>query len=59
MTYDAFGNMVEQDVYTASTGETTVTKFVWSGGNVYADLTAATRCKCGGCTTAWIRWWRG
>ena len=41
MTYDVFGQMIEEDVYAASTDETTVTKFAWSGGNVYADLSSS------------------
>jgi RHS repeat-associated protein len=36
--YDAFENLVEQDVFVASTNTTTVTKFAYNGQDVWADL---------------------
>jgi RHS repeat-associated protein len=37
--YDAFGNLVEQDVYAASNQQTAVTKFAYdAAGNIWADL---------------------
>src|SRR5262249_10935576 len=36
--YDALGNRIEVDTYTAASGTTTVQKFAHDGTNVYADL---------------------
>jgi RHS repeat-associated protein len=36
--YDAFGNRIEKDVWTQSSGTTTVTRFAYDGQNVWADL---------------------
>jgi RHS repeat-associated protein len=37
-TYDALGDRIEKDVWTSSSGTTTVTRFAYDGGNVFADL---------------------
>jgi RHS repeat-associated protein len=36
--YDVFGNRVEEDVFTQSTGQTVVSRFAFSGSNIWADL---------------------
>ena len=39
LSYDVFGQLVEEDVYEAGTNQTTVSKYAWDGqGNVWADL---------------------
>jgi RHS repeat-associated protein len=39
---DAFGNQVEQDVYTSSTNQTVTTKYAFdASGNIWADLNAS------------------
>jgi len=37
-TYDVFGNRIESDVWTQSSGTTTVTRFGYDGDQVWADL---------------------
>jgi RHS repeat-associated protein len=37
-TYDALGDRIEKDVWTSSSGTTTVTRFAYDGSNVLADL---------------------
>jgi RHS repeat-associated protein len=37
-TYDAFGNLVEEDVWTQQSGSTTVTRYGSDGSNTWADL---------------------
>jgi RHS repeat-associated protein len=39
--YDALGNRIEEDVWTQSSGSTTVTRFAYDGQNVWADLTSS------------------
>ena len=42
LSYDVFGQLVEEDVYEASTNQTTVSKYAWDGqGNVWADLNSS------------------
>jgi RHS repeat-associated protein len=36
--YDAFGNRLEKDVWTQSSGTTTVSRFAYDGKNVWADF---------------------
>jgi RHS repeat-associated protein len=37
-TYDAFGNLIEEDAWTQQSGSTTVTRFGTDGSNTWADL---------------------
>ncbi len=39
--YDVFGNRISQSVFTASTGQTVVTKFAYNGSEVWGDLSAS------------------
>ena len=42
LSYDVFGQLMEEDVYEASTNQTTVSKYAWDGqGNVWADLNSS------------------
>src|SRR5882672_292793 len=39
--YDVFGNRIEKDVWTQSSGSTATTKMAYDGGNIWADLSAS------------------
>src|SRR5207237_9115552 len=39
--YDAVGNRIEKDVWTQSSGTTTVTRFGYDGGEVWVDLNSS------------------